>query len=68
MAYAQGSIVVADDPFGNTPKRPYLIVSNTDHPFHGEEYIAAGITKQPAEATGATVDDVHRKLQHYLRT
>jgi mRNA-degrading endonuclease toxin of MazEF toxin-antitoxin module len=108
VAYAQGAIVVADDPFGNTPKRPYLIVSNTEHPFHGEEYITAGITttarsaaleltaerfghgrlprtsyvspwaivtlkgwmitKQPAEATGATVGDVHRKLQRYLRT
>lgn len=108
MAYAQGAIVVADDPFGNTPKRPYLIVSNAELPFHGEEYIAAGITttarsdaleltaerfetgrlprtsyvspwaivtlkdwmitKHPAEATGATVDDVRRELQHYLRT
>lgn len=108
MAYSQGAIVVAEDPFGNTPKRPYLVVSNTEHPFHGDEYIAAGITttarsealeltaerfeygrlprtsyvspwaivtlkdwmitKQPAEATGATVGDVRRELQRYLRT
>jgi hypothetical protein len=27
MAFPQGAIVIAEDPFGNTPKRPYLIVS-----------------------------------------
>lgn len=44
MAYPQGAVVVADDPFGATPRRPYLVVSNDRVPFHGEEYIAAGIT------------------------
>lgn len=41
MAYSQGAIVIAEDPFGNAPKRPYLILSNDTVPFHGEEYIAA---------------------------
>lgn len=40
----RGVIVVADDPFGETPRRPYLIVSGENHPFAGEQYIALGIT------------------------
>lgn len=44
MAYSQGAIVVADDPFGNNPRRPYLLLSNSRVPFHGQEYIAAVIT------------------------
>ncbi|MBX0298184.1 hypothetical protein [Haloarcula nitratireducens] len=40
----RGSIVVAADPYGQTPRRPYLIVSDESHPFAGEQYIAAGIT------------------------
>jgi len=37
-------VVVAADPFGQTPRRPYLILSDDDHPFDGEQYIALGIT------------------------
>ncbi|WP_311171299.1 type II toxin-antitoxin system PemK/MazF family toxin [Halobellus ordinarius] len=44
MAYSQGAIVLATDPFGQTATRPYLILSNSTHPFHGEEYVAAVIT------------------------
>jgi mRNA-degrading endonuclease toxin of MazEF toxin-antitoxin module len=44
MVYTQGAIVIAADPFGDTSKRPYLILSNAQVPFHGEEYIAAVIT------------------------
>lgn len=44
MAYPQGAIVVASDPFGNNPNRPYLLISNSQVPFHGQEYIAATIT------------------------
>ena len=40
----RGSIVVASDPYGHTPRRPYLILSDETHPFSGEQYIAAGIT------------------------
>jgi len=108
MAYSQGAIVIADDPFGNNPKRPYLILSNDHVPFHGQEYVAAVITttarteaveltanrlergrlprtsyvspwsiitlkdwmitKQPAETTDATVDEVRLELETYLRT
>jgi mRNA-degrading endonuclease toxin of MazEF toxin-antitoxin module len=44
VTYPQGAVVVATDPFGNTPRRPYLVVSNDTLPFSGEEYIALGIT------------------------
>jgi len=108
VAYSQGAIVVAEDPFGNTPKRPYLLISNDQVPFHGEEYVGAVITtttrpeaveltddrfergrlprrsyvspwsiltlkdwmitKQPGEATDATVGEVRQELDTYLRT
>jgi len=108
MAYSQGAIVVAADPFGNNPKRPYLILSNDRVPFHGQEYVVAVITttarteaveltderyergrlprtsyvspwsiltlknwmitKQPAAATGVTVDEVCHELDTYLQT
>lgn len=108
MAYPQGAIVVAEDPFGNASKRPYLIISNDQVPFHGQESVAAVITttarpeaveltdtrfergglprtsyvspwsvltlkdwmitKQPAEATDATVETVRRELTAYLQT
>jgi len=44
MRYVRGSVVVAADPFGNTPRRPYLILSDETHPFPGRQYIAVGIT------------------------
>ena len=108
MAYPQGAIVIAEDPFGNNPKRPYLILSNDHVPFYGQEYIAVVITttaqteaieltdnrfetgrlprtsyvspwsvltlkdwmitKQPAQATDATVDDVRQEMETYLQT
>lgn len=49
--HERGIIVVAADPFGNTPRRPYLIVSDGTHPFAGKQYIALGITtKEYAES------------------
>jgi len=44
VAYAQGAIVVGADPFGGSQQRPYLVLSNTTHPFHGTEYLAALVT------------------------
>lgn len=44
MAYSQGAVVIAEDPFGNNPMRPYLILSNDHVPFHGQEYVAAVVT------------------------
>lgn len=49
--HERGVIVVAADPFGTTPRRPYLIVSDDSHPFAGNQYIALGITtKEYAES------------------
>ena len=42
--YRRGAVVIASDPFGDTPRRPYLVVSDDTHPFAGEQYIAAGIS------------------------
>lgn len=44
MTYPQGGVVLAEDPFGSTGERPYAIVSNRRHPFHGEEYVALVVT------------------------
>ncbi|WP_245625920.1 hypothetical protein [Haloparvum sedimenti] len=37
-------MVVASDPFGNTPRRPYLLISDHAHPFSEEQRIALGIS------------------------
>ncbi|WP_435064369.1 hypothetical protein [Halobaculum sp. EA56] len=50
-AYARGTVVVAADPFGRTPRRPYLVVSDDSHPFAGEQYIGLGITTKEYEAS-----------------
>lgn len=60
MTYARGAVVVASDPFGNTPRRPYLVMSDETHPFAGEQYIAVGVSTKTYEASislaGAFVD------------
>lgn len=61
MAYSQGAVIIAEDPFGNNPKRPYLLLSNERHPFHGQEYIAAVITTTArSEATEPTASRLQR--------
>lgn len=45
MAYSQGAVVIAADPFGENPGgRPYLVLSNSEHPFADEECVAAVVT------------------------
>lgn len=44
MTYRQGDVIVASDPFGQAPRRPYLVVSNDTRPFQGEDFLVAGIT------------------------
>lgn len=44
MSYPIGGVVIAKDPFGAGTDRPYLIISNDTHPFHGEEYIVTVVT------------------------
>jgi mRNA-degrading endonuclease toxin of MazEF toxin-antitoxin module len=61
MAYPQGAVVIASDLFGDNPKRPYLVASNQELPFHGEEYVAAAITTterpEAVELTGDRIVD-----------
>lgn len=55
MAYTQGSVVLAPASF-KSGLRPYLIVSNTNRPFHGDRYTVAVITstrRDPAIPIGA---------------
>lgn len=47
--YDRGVVVVAADPFGNTPRRPYALISDDSHPFSGEQYLALGITTKQYE-------------------
>lgn len=44
MSYGQGDVVVAADPFGPAPWRPYLVISNESRPFQSEDYLVAGVT------------------------
>ena len=61
MAYSQGAIVIAEDPFGNNPKRPYLVLSNDQLPFHGQEYVAAVLTTTArTEAVELTANRLER--------
>lgn len=53
MRLATGDVVWHEAPFkppqsdGSRPDRPWLIVSNDNHPFHGTEYIVLGMTTNP---------------------
>lgn len=49
MSYGQGDVVVATDPFGHAPRRPYLVVSNESRPFQSEDFLVAGITTKDRE-------------------
>lgn len=44
MAYPQGAVVIATDPFESQPDRPYLVLSNAQHPFSTQECITAIVT------------------------
>lgn len=50
--FSRGDVVWAPTYFKTrTIERPYLVVSTEAHPFHGEEYVALGITtRDRAEA------------------
>lgn len=46
MSRHRGDVVVATDPFKDTDTagRPFLVISNQNTPFHGEQYIALALT------------------------
>jgi mRNA-degrading endonuclease toxin of MazEF toxin-antitoxin module len=46
--YTRGDVVWHPAPFRDGG-RPYVVVSGDDHPFHGEEYLVAGVTTTERE-------------------
>jgi mRNA interferase MazF len=45
MTFERGDVVYGADPFkGSDYSRPWLVISNTAHPFHGEQYIVLALT------------------------
>ena len=62
MNLGRGTIVWHEAPFkasqsdGSPPNRPWLIVSNDNHPFQGSEYIVLGMTTNP-RSEGIRVQD-----------
>lgn len=49
MAYAQGALVIADNPFA-PGFRPFVVVSNSSRPYQGEEYTTAIVTTTERDA------------------
>ena len=49
MTVPRGSIVVGENPFSWSVRRPYLVVSNERHPFADEECICLDITTTERE-------------------
>ena len=49
--YSRGDVVRSVDPFklGDAAERYWLILSDDDHPFADEQYIAVAITTSPHE-------------------
>lgn len=43
-------------PDGTNPDRPWLIVSNANHPFHGTEYTVLGMTTN-SRSDGIEIDE-----------
>lgn len=60
--FRRGDVVWHPAPFKAPPKeRPFLILSDSSHPFHGEEYAVVALTRKnrpPAIELGATAWDV----------
>lgn len=45
-AFARGDVVWHPAPFKSRPsERPFLILSDTSHPFYGAEYAVVGLTR-----------------------
>lgn len=44
MSYSRGHVVWGVDPFGAGEERPWVVLSDEKHPFHGEDYIVAPLT------------------------
>lgn len=49
MKFQQGDVVLGPDFIGGKGKRPFLVISNSEHPFGNEEFLAAAITTTERE-------------------
>lgn len=49
MAFQQGAIVLAADPFKDGV-RPFVIVNTGEHPFHGKQYTLMTLSTQQYDA------------------
>lgn len=74
MRLDTGDVVRPEAPFetprpdGTKPGRPWLIVSNDSHPFHGTEYIVLGMTTtQRSRAVRGKQSDTKRAEAHGLQ-
>lgn len=57
MTRERGDVVIGTDPFGASGYRPYLVLSNEQHPFAGEEYLTVIITTTERDEAVALTDE-----------
>ncbi len=47
MSFHRGDVVYGADPFkGADYSRPWLVINNGSHPFHGEQYVVLALTSK----------------------
>lgn len=57
-SYRRGDVVWAADPFKpGGAERPWLVLSSSDHPFYGEQYVTALLTTTPRGVAVELTDD-----------
>jgi len=57
-AYERGDVVFGHDPFNERPAaRPWLILSDEYHPFHGEQYGGVTLTSKSYHDEFLTIGD-----------
>lgn len=58
MTYGRGDVVYGADPFkGEDYSRPWVIINNDAHPFHGDQYIVIGLTTKTWHDDLLSIDD-----------
>jgi mRNA-degrading endonuclease toxin of MazEF toxin-antitoxin module len=60
MRPRRGDVVRSSDPFklGEGSQRPWLVVSNDSHPFHGEQCVAVAVSTKRYDDSIPLTDDV----------
>ncbi len=61
MSWGRGDVVVAIDPFkdNDTAGRPFLVISDSETPFHGDQYIALSLTTRTWHDERIPLEDEH---------